>query len=145
MTSNKINRLLKNNFVRYCIIGACGVTIDFLSYMIIVGLGMAPVLATVISTSLGITNNFLLNSYTNFNKRDRILSRFTKFYSVGLLGIGITAIIVYILHDVLGLSPLLSKVISIPPVVILQFLLNKNISFSDASLRERLLSLIKRG
>lgn len=142
---NKTKDLLLNRlFIRYALIGVTGVTLDVLSYIIFLKIGIAPVIATILSTSVGITNNFLLNYFFNFKTRDRMLVRYVKFYGVGLTGIFITAALVFILHDVLGLGPLVAKLITIPPVVIIQFLLNKKISFSDSSLRRRLKSLIKR-
>ena len=144
MISKIKNLLLNRLFVRYALIGVTGVGLDVLSYILFLKLGIAPVIATVLSTSVGITNNFLLNYFFNFKSRDRMLVRYIKFYSVGLTGICITAALVFILHDILGLGPLVAKLITIPPVVIIQFLLNRYISFSDRSIRKYVHSLFNK-
>lgn len=142
---DKIKNTIVSNqhFFKYAIIGISGVTVDIVSFALFVRLGIPPVIATIISTSLGIINNFLLNAFLNFKKRNKILNRFVKFYGIGLIGIIITAGLIYLLHDTLGLDPLISKLITIPPVVAVQFLLNKHISFSDRSVRKYVRSIFK--
>lgn len=142
---DRIKTLLKSKvFMRYAAIGATGVLLDLLSYALLVKAGVPPVMATILSTSVGITNNFLLNYFLNFKSRSRMLVRFIKFYGVGLVGIITTAAFVFVLHDLMGLGPYVSKAITIPPVVIAQFLLNKHISFSDRSIRRFLRALLAR-
>ena len=144
MKNNIKDFVLNKRFIKYSAIGVSGVTLDVLTYSLLVGAGVPPVIATIFSTSLGIANNFLLNILFNFKKRDRILVRFIKFYGVGLVGIFITTVLIYLLHNILGVTPLISKLITIPPVVIVQFLLNKNVSFSDRSVRKYLHSLMNK-
>jgi putative flippase GtrA len=118
------------SFVLYQLIGVSGVLLDLLLFLLLYnGLGVHEQLATVVSTSAGITNNFLLNSFFNFRKRDGLLKRFLRFYTVGLVGIAVVAVLLLVFHSWLGVDANLVKVASLPVVAVLQFLLNKKWSF----------------
>ena len=117
-------------FVVYQLIGVSGVLLDLLLFLVLYNAaGMDAQLATVISTSAGIINNFLLNSFVNFRKRDGMLRRFARFYSVGLLGIGLVALLLLVFHDWLGVDANWVKIASMPVVAVFQFFLNKKWSF----------------
>src|SRR5262252_6726621 len=77
----------RRQFVLYCLIGLCGVTLDFVVYAALLRwAGFHPQVANAISYSAGTINNFFLNAAFNFRTRDRLLARFASFYAVGLLG-----------------------------------------------------------
>lgn len=136
MISDIINRFKRTffdkKFLKYSVIGFSGVVIDFIIYAILVKFfTFPPALASVVSVSVAILNNFIWNAIFNFKKKDRILRRFIKFYLAGCIGLILTVTIIFVLHNLIGLGPMISKVISIPPVVALQFILNKKFSFGN--------------
>lgn len=115
----------------YGLIGGGSATLDLLAFLALYNLlGVNALLATTISTSLGITASFLGNTFFNFKVTDRLHHRFILFYAVGLLGLGLSVAIIYVLHDLAGLNANIAKVISIPLVVAAQYLLNSRISLS---------------
>ena len=87
--------------------------------------GINENVATVISTSCGIANNFALNTAFNFKVRDNLLRRFVQFYAVGLSGILLTVGLFAVFVTWLGISPNIVKVGSLLPVLVLQYGLNK--------------------
>lgn len=133
--SNEIPGLLKvlksRYFVLYTAIGLTGVTIDFLIFALLVRqTNINYLIANFISISIAILNNFLLNAYVNFKSTDKLSHRFVSFYLVGLLGIGLSQMLLGLLIH-LGMSEIISKLFTLPPVLIFQFFLNKQFSFSD--------------
>ncbi len=58
-----------------------------------------------------------------------MLRRFLRFYAVGLVGIGLVAVLLLVFHTWLGVDANVVKVVSLPVVAVLQFLLNKRWSF----------------
>lgn len=115
--------------IRYGLIGATGAGLDFLVFAALVTWTSIPVgFASVVSVSLGITNNYLLNYFFNFPVRNRFWLRLAAFFAVGIFGIVLSVVIIEYLVS-LGVSPILAKVISIPPVVVVQFVINKYVSF----------------
>lgn len=118
------------NFILYAVIGCSGVLLDLAGFLVLYNfVGLHELLATAISTTAGIVNNFLLNSWFNFRKRDGMLRRFLRFYTVGLAGIVLTAALLGVFSTGLGVDPNVVKVLALPLVVILQFTMNKRWSF----------------
>lgn len=113
----------------YGIIGISGATLDFLGYLFLYKqLGVAPPIASFLSVTLGITNNFILNSRFNFKVSDNLLKRFTSFYAIGMFGAILSAVIIAILQY-FKVDPTIAKLLTIPPIVLSQYILNKRIAF----------------
>lgn len=116
--------------VLYAMIGATGATIDFLLYLLFTGsFGIYPVIATAMSVSAGIANNFVWNALITFKVRTRLFARFLSFYAVGIVGVFVSMAIVWLFTEPISLDPLLAKLISIPPVVLGQFWVNRHVTF----------------
>lgn len=123
-----------NRFLRYCVIGLSGVTIDLVVFVLLYRfLDVQRDLANFISVSCGILNNFVLNVRYNFRVRDRLLARFLSFYAVGAIGIGLTSLMFWLLVDHLGFDTLVTKVLSLFVVVVTQYSLNRAVSFRQSS------------
>ncbi|MFD5631739.1 GtrA family protein [Streptomyces sp. NPDC127072] len=117
--------------LRYSLIGGSGLALDLVVFLLLHNLaGMDEQFANAISTTLGIANNFVLNALFTFERRDRIVLRFLRFYAVGLTGIALTNLLFLVLTDALGIDANLVKVGSLPLVLALQFALNKKWSFA---------------
>ncbi|MGW0331382.1 GtrA family protein [Streptomyces sp. NPDC003011] len=117
--------------VRYTLIGGSGVALDLAAFLLLHNLaGMDEQLANVLSTTLGIANNFVLNALFTFGRRDRIVLRLLRFYAVGLTGIALTYLLFCVFTDALGIDANLVKAGSLPLVLALQFVLNRKWSFA---------------
>jgi putative flippase GtrA len=117
-------------FLLYAMIGVSGVVLDLILFFVLFNLFQIDKnLATFMSTSAGITNNFLWNAFVNFKTSDQLAKRFGQFYLVGLSGIVLTVAIFFVFVDQLHLNANLVKVGSLPPVLVMQFLLNKYWTF----------------
>lgn len=120
------------NLILYGLIGGMGATIDFLLYLILIHFtNIPPSVASFLSVSVGIINNFILNSKYNFKTNDKILHRFTSFYVTGVFGAVLSSLLIFMLHDVAKIDPTIAKIFTIPPVVFVQFLINKHVSFAN--------------
>lgn len=131
MIKKILSLIFDRQFIIYSIIGVSGVALDFIVYLILVKAGIPPVAASLVSVSVGIVNNFFWNAHYNFKRKDRLLQRFLHFYAVGATGVVLSAVIILLLHDIIGMNDIYAKLISVPFIVITQYFLNKNISFAD--------------
>lgn len=121
-------------FVLYSLIGISGATLDFLLFVLLYQVfGIDPAIATVISISAGIVNNFFLNAKYNFKLTTHWPKRLLAFYAIGLVGIVVSVFIITLLHNVFGVNAALAKAISIPIIVVLQYSLNRRVSFGSGS------------
>lgn len=118
------------DLILYGIIGCCASGLDFVIYTILVKyICVYYIYANSISVLAGISTSFILNRKYNFKVKDHTVRRFSIFLSVGLMGLILSNIILYICISIIDLNELVSKFLSIVLVVFLQFLLNKFITF----------------
>ena len=117
-------------FIRYCLIGVSGASLDFIVFTLLIKNSVIFYqYANILSVTIGITNNFFLNVFFNFKKYDKLLFRFACFYSVGILGLGLSACLLFLFIDKLNYNVYISKFFTIFFVTVFQYTLNKLVSF----------------
>ena len=120
------------NLILYGIIGGFCAALDFGVYTVLCYFDMLPyLLANIISIHVGIITSFVLNRSINFKVKDKAIQRFFSFYAVGLTGLGISELMLYLMVTLGGMNELLCKLVSIVVVALIQFLLNKYITFRN--------------
>lgn len=118
------------NLILYGIIGSCASGLDFLLYTLFVkSFGWHYILSNCFSVLAGITTSFALNRTYNFKVKDKAKTRFAIFLTVGLCGMMVSNMILYICIDLMDWNKIISKLLSIVLVVVFQFVLNKYITF----------------
>ncbi len=118
------------HFVKYSIIGCTWVVLDFCIYYILVNkFSINYQIANFISISCGIINNFFLNLFLNFKTKNKVVLRFLSFYAVWFIGIVVTASLLHLLIENWWFDKNISKALTVIVIVILQYSLNKHISF----------------
>ena len=122
-----------HHLILYGIIGSFSSGLDFLIYTLLVQvLGFKYLIANCISVLGGITTSFILNRNYNFKVKDNTRRRFTIFLTVGLCGLMLSNLILYICIDILEMHKIVSKLLSIFLVVFFQFIVNKNFTFKPS-------------
>ena len=117
-------------FIKYCVIGVSGAVLDFVVFYVLVDFaGINFIIANIISSALGITNNFLLNAHFNFKVKDKLKGRFIKFAIVALVGIAFNTYIVSFLFVDMKINLMISKIIALFTIAVFQFVLNKKYTF----------------
>jgi putative flippase GtrA len=123
-------RNLKFELLSYTIIGIFSVFIDFFIYKVLMQtFSIKYIISNIISINFGILTSYILNTKYTFKLNDYFSPRFFKFYSVGLFGLIISTIFLYIFINILNIDKIYSKIIIIGFVAILQFLFNKLYTF----------------
>ena len=118
------------HLILYGIIGGFCATLDFGIYTLLCHFAVLPYLwANVISIHCGIICSFLLNRTFNFKVKDKTPQRFVSFYVVGLIGLGISELMLYLMVTIGNWNEVLCKLISVIVVALIQFVLNKYITF----------------
>lgn len=117
------------NLIFYGIIGGFCAALDFGIYSLLCYFEVLPYLwANVISTHVGIFTSFTLNRSLNFKVKDKATLRFLSFYLIGLMGLGLSSLMLWFMVDG-GWNELICKLITIVVVALVQFFLNKYITF----------------
>lgn len=125
------------HLILYGIIGSCSSGLDFLLYTLFVEVfGWHYILSNCISVLSGITTSFTLNRNYNFKIKDKTRQRFAIFLTIGLCGMMVSNLILYLCIDIFNWNKIVSKLLSIVLVVIFQFILNKYITFKPSNSNE---------
>ena len=120
------------HLILYGIIGSLSASIDFGIFTMLSEVTSIPFLIiNSISVVCGITCSFCLNRIYNFKVKDHVIKRYTIFLIVGLCGLLLSNIILYVAVNISGINCIISKLLSIFIVALLQFLANKYIAFKQ--------------
>ena len=131
---NMLSRLYQRfrNLILYGIIGSFTSALDFAVFTLLSKyIGIHYIVANCISVLIGISTSFALNRSINFKVKDKTGKRFLIFLTVGLCGLLLSNLILYVGIDMLSGDELIVKLASIVLVVGFQFILNKFITFKE--------------
>jgi putative flippase GtrA len=120
----------EKKFLLYCVIGASGVGLHSLIYCVFCKTELLQYqVANAVGYASGTLLAFFLNARFNFKTNDKIPLRLLSFSSIAVLGWSISAVILYLLVDRLGANKIFSLFPTLVVVVILQYNLNRLVSF----------------
>lgn len=117
-------------FCRYCFVGGVATVVDWGVLYILEAVGLHYMLAAVGGFILGLTCNYFLSRYMVFNGSTSKLdmrAEFLLYAVIGLAGLGITLILMYVLTEWLKLYFMLSKVIATILVLLWNFFARKKL------------------
>lgn len=115
----------------YGMIGAFSASMDTISFLLLGKAGLSLLPANFISVNIGIGLSFFLNTYFNFKKADRISRRAIRFFSIGYIGLLLSMGIMWAGMHIAGMDKLIVKIISVIAAAVLQYVLNKFVTFKD--------------
>ena len=135
-TIQKLYSLVVDNFhelLLYGFIGGGAVAIDLGLFFILVSAYKTDAtwylyFANILAIAVAVVYSFTLNSVFTFKTRDNLLRRFMSFAAVSCFGISFSSVLLY-LGIIVGIDPNLAKIISLPFIFIVQFVLNNLITF----------------
>lgn len=131
-----MKNLLRQNrqFLLYCVIGFSGVGLDFGIYSLLVKTGTLDYqAANAVGYASGTLLSFILNAKLNFRVTDKIALRLLSFFSVAFLGWLVSAGLLHLLIGRFGGNKYFSKAATLVVVVLLQYNLNRWLSFRKTS------------
>ncbi len=127
-----IDDLLILKLLKFCIVGATGMVIDFgTTWLLKENARINKYVASSTGFILAASSNYLLNRIWTFQNKDpRIAYQYLSFIVISLIGLGINNLVIYILHGRLKYNFYLSKFTAIIIVTLWNFLMNLLITFS---------------
>lgn len=120
--------------ILYGLFGSVSAALDFLLYTFFMNVLLFHyIFSNCISVLAGISTSFLLNRTYNFRVKDQTKKRFSIFLIVGLCGMMLSNLILYVFIDCMQINKMVSKFFSISIIVFLQFIINKHITFKPTN------------
>lgn len=124
--------LLKNReLILYGIIGGSCAFLDFVIFSAFVHIGINYLISNSIGVICGIVTSFFLNRKYNFKVTDKTERRFLLFFLVGLFGLMLSSLILYICVKQLDWNDFYAKILTIGIVSLIQFIINKTVTFKS--------------
>ena len=116
-------------FFIYSLLGSIGMLSDFAIFYVIVELDVSYQIAHAIGFAAGPAISFRLQRRITFRVQDRVLFRLILFFVVAGTGYASAAVMLWFFVELSGFNILYSKLMTLPIVALLQYLLNRNITF----------------
>lgn len=116
-------------FLRYLACGGTGVGVDYATFLALGAVGLHYQAANIAGYALGTLVSFLLNRLLTFKIHDQVGRRLALFFAVAGIGWAASALLLLLLVGWAGLDEALAKAATLPMVAILQFTLNRRITF----------------
>jgi putative flippase GtrA len=125
---------------RYAAVSLAALVLDFALYIALTRGGIGPVLAGVAAYAAGTVLHYALSTRFVFDTAatEKVQARlFGEFALSGLVGIGITALVIALATGVAGLPALLAKVMAAGTSFLAVFALRRQVVFARPSFRRR--------
>lgn len=125
MPHDRFTHFTLPTFLRYAAVGASGTLIDFCVLILLVEkFGLPPLAANIPAFLLAVINNYLLNRYWTYrNKEKAFLKQLAKFFSVSLVGLLLSSLLMYLLLEA-DIWYVLAKILIIGVVLMWNFSAN---------------------
>ncbi|OBA07704.1 sugar translocase [Paenibacillus polymyxa] len=111
--------------IRFGIVGLVNTGVDYIIFMLLAWAGVQVVVAQIISYSCGTANSYILNSRWTFSKQqanNTNKGRLLKFIVINLIVLGITSLLLQVLHTETELPLALSKLIATAAGMIINYI-----------------------
>ncbi len=141
-------------FLLYCLCGGIGVSTDYLIYSSALSFGLWYQSANILGYLSGTLISFFLNRKITFGVHDNLVHRLAIFLGVAVVGFLVSALLLWLMVDVISVYAEISKLVTLPDyfiknsgidkvdakiaklltlpiVVIIQFSLNRRITFNE--------------
>lgn len=119
-------------FFRYIFVGGVAFLADGGSLFLIEAIGVNYLIAAIFAFIIGLVCNFLLSKLMVFQRSDKDGKvEFAVYGVIGVIGLGITEIIMYVLTEIAGIYFMLSKVVAAAIVLIWNFVARKLVLYRN--------------
>jgi putative flippase GtrA len=129
----KLDALLKDARLRqlflYAVCGGTGVLTDLILYTALIHYGVNYQVANAAGYATGTLASFFLNRHFTFQVYDKAFRRLALFFGTALIGYLASSALLWVLVSVQSYPPLLSKIATLAVVLVLQFTLNRAVTF----------------
>lgn len=122
----------RDSLWRFAIVGLAGCVVQVTLFALFAnGLGWDPRIATILATSCGLVENFVLHRIWSFEARDGGIGRQARrFVVVSALAVGVNVLVLSILLHAFDWSNLLSEAVAILPQALVSYIGNRTWSFA---------------
>ena len=93
-----------DEFIKFAFVGLLNTGIDVAIFFLLTRSGIPYVAAQIVSYSCGAANSYLLNKFWTFRSSGLSYAEIVRFTTVNLISLGISVIVLSLLHGMAGLD-----------------------------------------
>lgn len=127
------NMLWDIRFIKYILVGATSTIVDIALLALILHFTDFYQTAIFFSFVVGFVVNHFLHSRYTFQVESHSLAQVIRFLVVVALNYGVTVLAIFVMHEIFGAPVIIAKIISLPLIAVIGFLLSKNWAFTSTS------------
>ena len=131
MLSGIINKIIDKQFIKFVIVGVINTIVGYGSYSLLIYLNLNYIIANTISTIIGITNSYILNTKITFNESKRDAKTPFKFVSVYFISYIVGTFNLTILIKRLSVNSYIAGLCNIFVTTIISYFGHKYFSFKE--------------
>jgi putative flippase GtrA len=120
---------LDRRLIRFALVGGSNTLVTIVSYAALIEIGVAYLLAAVIGYVAGILNGYTWNRLWTFETGPFHLPEFSRYVVVQLSGLVMNLLLLLILIETFALPTGLAEILSVVPIVLLTYSLNRSWTF----------------
>jgi putative flippase GtrA len=115
----------RTRLIRFALVGGTSTLVTLLSYALLIGVGAAYPVAAVLGYAAGIVNGYTWNRVWTFETGSFHLPEFSRYVVVQGSGLAANLVGLVLLVEALDLDRLVAEIISVVPIVLVTYLLNR--------------------
>jgi putative flippase GtrA len=116
-------------FLRFALVGGSNGVVTVGIYSLMLSIGVAYPIAAVLGYLAGIVNGYTWNRLWTFETGRFYLPEFSRYLAVQGFGLFLNLVLLYALIEGLGTAKAIAEVLSVVPVVLLTYMLNRRWTF----------------
>ncbi len=116
---------------KFAVVGVGNTMVTFISYAILLALGVNYLVAGPIAWTLGLLNGYTWNRIWTFDRASHHYLLMGRYFAVGLVGLGLNTLLLALEIEAFGVGKIIGEIVALPVVVLATFLLNRRWVFGD--------------
>jgi putative flippase GtrA len=116
-------------FLRFALVGGSNGAVTIATYSLLLAIGVAYPIAAVVGYLVGILNGYTWNRLWTFETGPFHLPEFFRYLAVQGFGLVLNLSLLYVLIEALETPKGIAEIVSVVPVVLLTFILNRRWTF----------------
>jgi putative flippase GtrA len=116
-------------FLRFALVGGSNGVVTVVIYSLLLSIGVAYPIAAVIGYLGGVVNGYTWNRLWTFETGRFHFPEFSRYFVVQGSGLLLNLLVLFALVDGLGMARGISEILSLVPVVLLTYFLNRRWTF----------------
>jgi len=122
-------------FIKFIIVGVINTLLNLLTMSIFLNLGFFYLFSSVLGFVVGAFSGFTINFFWTFSNKFNFYQKFLKYFSIQVLNLFLTVLIVFLMVSQLSVHALISQSLAIIITTFTNYFLSRKLVFTNDNLK----------